>query len=169
MTAARQERKSRPIRAVALRVCLVGLAALCLPARPGGAATTEYVVTDRYSGLAISGFDPVAYFTEAAARPGRGDLELRHAGATWRFRNEGNRAACAADPGGVRPRVGGYAPVSGARGGSAPGHPEVWAIVEDRLYLFYTEAARAAFAENPSRAIEAAERHWPDVLRTLSP
>ena len=38
-------------------------------ALPIGAATTEYVVVDRNSGLAISGFDPVAYFTDGAAVP----------------------------------------------------------------------------------------------------
>ena len=123
------------------------------------AATTELIVTERHSGLAIGGFDRVAYFTDRAAKPGRADLELRHAGVTWRFRNEGNRAAFAAHPD----------PVAIARGSSTPGHPQVWLVVEDRLYLFHGDAARASFAEDPERTIEAAERHWPEVLRILSP
>ena len=66
-----------------------------------GAATTERVVVNRHTGLAIDGFDPVAYFVDGAPKHGRAELELRSGGATWRFRNEGNRAAFAARPGGL--------------------------------------------------------------------
>ena len=67
------------------------------------------------------------------------------------------------------PRFGGYDPVAVARGASAPGHAELWTIAEDRLYLFYNAAARDGFAGDPDAAIDAAERAWPAVLRTLSP
>jgi hypothetical protein len=42
-----------------------------------------------------------------------------------------------------------------------PGHPMLWRIADQRLYLFYSAEARAAFGANPDAAIEAAERHWP--------
>ena len=87
----------------------------------------------------------------------------------WRFRNEGNRAAFIANPEVYMPRFGGYDPVAVARGASALGHAELWTIAEERLYLFYTAAARDAFADDPDAAIGAAERVWPAVLRTLSP
>ena len=70
----------------------------------------------------------------------------------WRFRNEGNRAAFVADPEVYMPRFGGYDPVAVARGASAPGHPELWLIAEERLYLFYSAAARDAFAGDPGIA-----------------
>ena len=89
--------------------------------------------------------------------------------AAWRFRNEGNRAAFIADPAIFMPQFGGYDPVAIARGGSAPGHPELWIIAEDRLYLFYSAAARDAFVADPGPAIDAAERVWPAVLRRLAP
>jgi hypothetical protein len=41
---------------------LLALAGVLAAGLPGRAATTEWVVTDRNSGLAIHGFDPVAYF-----------------------------------------------------------------------------------------------------------
>src|SRR3954454_6886696 len=62
------------------------------------AATTERVVADRYTGLAIGGFDPVAYFTDAGPLQGLATLELSKDGVIWRFRNEGNRAIFVADP-----------------------------------------------------------------------
>ena len=167
MTAARQERKSHRQAAI---FAVLGLATVCwgLSSASFGAVTTELVVVNRHTGLAIDGFDPVAYFVDAAPEIGRAGLELRHAGVSWRFRNEGNRAAFAADPDIYMPRFGGHDPIAVARGAAAPGHPRLWCIAGQRLYLFYSETARSAFLRNPDRAIEAAERHWPEVLRSLT-
>ena len=131
------------------------------------AETPEPVVFNRYTGLALDGFDPVAYFVDGKPRAGRPDLELRSGGASWRFANEGNMAAFAADPDIYTPRFGGHDPLAVVRGAATPGHPELWLIVDDQLYLFYSEAARAAFARDSEGVIEAAERHWPDVVRTV--
>ena len=166
MTAARQERKLR--RFGAFLAAFLGTLALGGLASPStGAATTEWVVVNRYTGLAIDGFDPVAYFVDAAPKAGRAELELRSGGATWRFQNEGNRAAFAGAPGIYAPRFGGHDPIAVARGAATPGHPALWLIVEQRLYLFYSIEARSAFARDPTRAIEAAERNWPELQRTL--
>ena len=134
-----------------------------------GAATTEYVVVDRNSGLAISGFDPMAYFIDGAALVGKGEFELRHAGAVWSFRNEGNRSAFAADPEVYAPRFGGYDPVSIAGGLGIPGDPRIWVVSGERLYLFSLPDHRAAFLNDASRMIAAADRQWPSVQLTLSP
>ena len=150
-----------------LTLAAVGL--VSAPGRPIFAATTERIVSDPASGLAIGGFDPVAYFTDAAPRLGNSDFELSFAGVVWRFRNEGNRAAFVANPDVYMPRFGGYDPVAVARGASAPGHAELWVIAGERLYLFYSASARDAFAGDPGSAIDAAERVWPAVLRKLSP
>ena len=97
MTAQRQERYGwRPgIAFFALLASFFGVPGLDLTAH---AATTERVVVNRYSGLAIEGFDPVAYFTDSLASPGVPDFEAREAGAVWRFRNQGNRASFVAHP-----------------------------------------------------------------------
>src|SRR5262249_55397608 len=58
-------------------------------------------------GSSISGFDPVAYFTERAALPGKGSFERAVACGVWRFSNKGNHAAFAADPDDYMPRFGG--------------------------------------------------------------
>jgi hypothetical protein len=169
MTAARRQRKSRRL-ATLFFAALAGLAAAALVGNaPTGAATTERVVSDPRTGLAINGYDPVAYFTEAMPRLGRPEFELRFAGVVWRFRNEGNRAAFKADPEVYMPRFGGYDPVALVREANAPGHPELWIIAEDRLYLFYSSEARDAFAGDPGPAIDAAERVWPAVFRKLAP
>jgi hypothetical protein len=171
MTAARQERK--PARCAAFSKAFAGAWVVAMiwaagfASIPVRAATTEWVVTNRYTGLAIDGFDPVAYFVEAAPKEGRAELEFRSDGAVWRFLNEGNRSAFAAAPEVYTPRFGGHDPMALARGAATPGHPALWLIVEQRLYLFYSAEARAAFARDSEEAIEVAERNWPAVQRTL--
>lgn len=145
---------------------LLWMLALALPI---GAATTEQIVTDRNSGLAIHGFDPVGYFTEGAPTLGRGEYEYRHAGVVWRFRNSGNLAAFAADPDIYMPRYGGYDPVGVGRGAPLAGDPRHWIIVEQRLYLFQSPENKAIFAVDSARAEAAADEHWPKVLKTLVP
>jgi hypothetical protein len=167
MTTARQRRKS----VVAFGKLGLGLLLIAgiplLP--PAKAATTERIVIDPRRGLALSGFDPVAYFTDAQAVMGRGEIEYSFAGATWRFRNEGNRAAFAANPEVYAPSFGGYDPVAVARGVAAPGHPQIWVITGERLYLFYDSHARRAFTADPRGVAAAAERKWPALVRVLAP
>jgi YHS domain-containing protein len=168
MMAVQGKRKSRICPAIvfgtlagALIGCWTGIIQL-------SAATTERVVTDYHTGLAISGFDPVAYFTESRAISGRAELETRYAGAGWRFINEGNRAAFIADPEVYMPVFGGYDPVGVARGVAVSGHPEIWLIVGKQLYLFHNHQTRKSFADEPDKFIAAAYRQWPKVESTLS-
>jgi hypothetical protein len=138
-------------------------------AAPGAASVTERVVTDPLTGLAIGGYDPVAYFTDGKPALGRAEFEYRAEGVIWRFRNEGNRTAFAADIHVYRPRFGGYDPLAVGRGVGTAGHPDIWAIHGRRLYLFYDEKARAAFLAAPDEAVRRADETWAEVLRTLVP
>jgi len=167
MTAARQQRKPFPL-ALVLGLAL-GIAVLegIFAVSAILAASSDRIVIDADSGLALSGFDPVAYFTDGKPKIGRPGLELRRGDTIWRFRNEGNRAAFAEHPKIYTPRFGGYDPVAVARGVSVPGHPLFWSVTGDRLYLFYSAQARATFLAQPGNIIEAAERKWPEVARHI--
>jgi hypothetical protein len=160
---------SRRSRLPLMNVALV--AAICVALWAGTqapkAAPTDRLVVNPASGLAISGFDPVAYFTQEKAVLGRPDMELTQNGAVWRFMNEGNRAAFAAHPEVYTPQFGGYDPVAVDREASVPGHPQIWAVAGERLYLFYNDSARTAFLDNPGRIVDSAHRKWPDVARTI--
>jgi len=145
---------------------VVGL--LACRAAPLHALVGERVVSDRHTGLAIFGFDPVAYFVDAKPLAGRAEYELELPDAVWRFRNEGNRAAFAANPEIYRPRYGGYDPISIARGVAVAGNPTLWLVVGERLYLFYTRQARDAFGADPDTAIAAADERWPQVRAGLA-
>jgi hypothetical protein len=139
---------------------------VCATAAP--AAAPEPLVVNPNTGLALSGFDPVAYFTDGKPQFGRPELEFRNNGAVWRFRNEGDRAAFADHPEVYMPRFGGYDPVAVARGTSVPGHPLFWAVSGERLYLFYSAEARAEFLADPGGVIARATRKWPEVARGIA-
>jgi hypothetical protein len=165
MTAARQQRKPHYVLGLALGIAVfVGIFASSVIL----AAPSDRIVIDPHSGLAISGFDPVSYFTDGKPKMGRPDLELRLDATVWRFRNEGDRAAFADHPEVYTPRFGGYDPVAIARGASVPGHPLFWAVTGERLYLFYSATARADFLANPELIIERAARKWPEVAHSIA-
>lgn len=168
MSIARRFRKVRLlVAAICLGAALVSFGIL-IPSTDA-AATTERIVIDPASGLAINGIDPVSYFTEAAAKFGKADIEEAHAGVVWRFRNVGNRAAFIAHPEVYMPRFGGYDPVAVAQGKSVPGNPLHWAIKDRRLYLFFDARTRAAFMADIGRIAAEAEQHWPQVEKKLTP
>jgi hypothetical protein len=144
------------------------LASFGAPADPAQAATTERVVVNRYTGLAIEGFDPVAYFVDARPEVGLAGFEASDAGAVWRFRNEGNRASFVAHPDIYGPRFGGYDPVDVARGVTVAGNPRFWLVSGQRLYLFGREQTRDAFAADPERSLREANSHWPRLVQGLA-
>jgi YHS domain-containing protein len=164
MTAARQQRKPPLLFSALLGIAL---GAGILPPVGVPAATDSQLAVNADTGLAISGFDPVAYFTEGKALFGLPDIELNVDGSVWRFSNEGNRDAFERHPEVYAPRFAGYDPVAIDRGRSVPGHPLFWVVVGQRLYFFYSEKTRGTFLNDPGRIIDAAERKWPNVAHNL--
>lgn len=147
---------------------IASFAAQICPEFAARASTTERVVVNRFTGLAIQGFDPVAYFVDARPLVGRPDFEAFMAGAVWRFRNEGNRASFVAHPEIYGPQFGGYDPVDLGRGVTVAGNPWFWWISGQRLYLFSREASRDAFAADPERFLPEAHQRWPALEQDLA-
>lgn len=166
MTPQRRESYGCRLR-VAIFALLAGFLAAVRPDAAARAATTERVVVNHYSGLAIEGFDPVAYFTDAIAVRGKPDFEAAADGAVWRFLNEGNRASFAAHPEIYGPQFGGYDPVDVSRGVTVAGSPRIWLVSGSRLYLFGREDNRDVFAANPSRFLKEADKRWPALEQDL--
>jgi hypothetical protein len=166
MTAQRQERNGR--RPGNAFIALVSGAAVAGIALAAHAATTERLVADRITGLAIGGFDPVAYFTDAQPLVGQPGFEAAEAGAIWRFRNAGNRAVFVAHPEIYSPQFGGYDPTDVARGVAVAGSPKLWLVAGQRLFLFGRAESRDAFAADPARVLREARQHWPGLKETLA-
>lgn len=89
------------------------------------------------NGLAIQGYDPVAYFSKKAVE-GKKEFSYKYEGATYYFSTAGNRDAFIKDPARYEPQYGGWcAYAMGAVGKKVEVDPETFKIVDGKLYLFY--------------------------------
>ncbi|MHA1151869.1 MAG: YHS domain-containing (seleno)protein [Alphaproteobacteria bacterium] len=126
--------------AVLLCAVLVLQPLAALTAAP--AAAKDPVYTGIFSNLAVSGYDPVAYFVEGRPVEGRKAFEFEWNGATWRFADADNLAAFKADPEKFAPQYGGYCAWAVSQGGTASTEPELWRIVDGKLYLNYSKSVQ---------------------------
>lgn len=160
---------NRTTRRAFLGRLILGLGAASVGIRSAAATTSERIANDPLTGVALWGRDPVSYFVDGKPMAGQMDIDLRHAGVTWIFRNEGNREAFKASPDVYMPRFGGYDPVVLARNGIAAGHPDVFMIYQSRIVLFRDDRNRVAFIESPERIMTLAEMNWPQLRQRLTP
>lgn len=128
------------------------------------AAAKDPVSTGTFSSLAVSGYDPVAYFLEGRPVEGERALEFAWNGATWRFAIPENRAAFVADPEKFAPQYGGYCAWAVSQGYTASSDPETWRIVEGKLYLNYSKSIQGRWAQDVPGNIAKADTNWPGVL-----
>mgnify|MGYP000135608772 FL=1 len=114
-------------------------------------------------GLAIQGYDPVAYFTEG--RPVHGSPEFTHdyAGARWQFASAANRDAFAADPARYAPQYGGYCAWAVSQGYTASTDPAAWRIEGDKLYLNYSRSVQSRWEKDIPGNITKADANWPGL------
>lgn len=95
--------------------------------------------TDK-SGLAIQGYDPVAYFADNKAKKGSKDISAVYEGIRYRFASAQNMHAFKENPAKYEPQYGGWcAYAMGAKGEKVEVDPETFKIVNGRLYLFYNK------------------------------
>jgi len=130
-------------------------------ALPAQAAEPE---TFQINGLAIRGYDPVAYFTQGGPILGSGDFTTSHNGATWQFVNDTNKAAFIADPAKYGAQFGGYCAFAASKGYLAPTIPEAWTVYNDRLYLNANLRARELWLQDVPGNIAKGEANWPGIL-----
>ncbi len=136
----------------ARRAWFVIIAALGVVAHLAAPARAEPTYVSRGAdGLALSGYDPVAYFTEGKAEKGRLDLWTSWEGAVWRFSKPEHREAFMHDPERYAPQFGGYSAFELAtRGELQPGHPSYWRIVSGRLFVNRDRASHYLWQQTSS-------------------
>jgi len=149
----------------ALRTSRMAALLAALAIAPGAAVAADAAkpsaVNVSADNVVINGYDPVAYHTEQ--RPTRGNPAIRHAwnDAVWQFASAANRDLFAADPDRYAPRYGGFCAGGMSRGlVVVPLDPDLWVIVDGRLYLGARPSAITALKETPKETTAAADQHW---------
>lgn len=87
------------------------------------------------NGIAIRGYDTVAYFTLGKPQKGKNSFSTQWSGATWKFANQNHLDLFLAEPEKYAPQYGGYCAYGVATGNLVKIEPELWHIVDDKLYL----------------------------------
>ncbi len=114
-------------------------------------------------GVALKGYDPVAYFQQNAAVKGNPSISQSWSGVTWHFASEDNRAAFEAAPARYAPQYGGYCAYAAARGSLAPSDPEAFTVYNGKLYLNFSKSVRERWLEDRDAYIAQADANWPDL------
>ncbi len=127
------------------------------------------------TGFAVSGHDVVAYFgldqnpvgtVQPAPVAGRADITAEYNGATWAFSTEANRDAFLADPAKYAPQYDGHCAYGVSKGGKVPANPNLWRIVDGKLYLNITKNVVGFWEEDIPGNINLAEGNWADIEPT---
>ncbi len=139
------------------------LAAVLFAVQDARAAKSE-VFTGLVKGVAVGGYDPVAYFSNGKPVKGRQAISLQYKGATWHFSSEANRSKFESYPDNYAPQYGGYCSWAVSRGYTAKGDPLAWSVVDGKLYLNYNLDVLDTWKKNISENIAKANANWPQVL-----
>ena len=131
---------------------------------PAAAFAKDPVYTGTLSSLAVSGYDPVAYFTEGKPVEGDSAYEYKWNGATWRFASQANLDTFKANPEAYAPQFGGYCAWAVSQGYTASATPEAWRIVDGKLYLNYSKGVQSKWEQDVPGNIAKADKNWPKVL-----
>jgi hypothetical protein len=119
------------------------------------------------AGLALHGYDAVAYFTERKPVKGAASFEHEWNGATWRFASAANRDRFAQAPETFAPQFGGYCAWAVSRNYTADTDPEVFDIVNGKLYLNYSSLVQLRWKVDRTGNIRKAGQNWPNLTRPL--
>lgn len=135
---------------------------------PTAASLVTRIVADPLTGVAIEGYDPVTYFTEPEPQPGSPNYVHYWGGVPWYFVSAANRDVFVRAPEIYAPQFGGHCGMSLARGYLSDGKPNLFAIEQMKLYLFYSTANREAFLAAHEEAAAKAEANWRRLAKELS-
>jgi enamine deaminase RidA (YjgF/YER057c/UK114 family) len=122
--------------------------------------------------LSISGYDPVAYFTDGRPVQGSPEFEYIWHKLRWRFATEEHRALFVKDPEHYAPQYDGYCAMGTSNDAAAHKDtvdPEAWAIIDGKLYLAHNRYWIEKWRENAEEHIQHANASWPAVAALPDP
>jgi YHS domain-containing protein len=129
----------------------------------GGEPTGPVHTASKGDTLAVSGFDVVSYFTaDGVPVEGSEEFTVRYNGYDYRFASEDNARTFIAEPAKYAPAYGGYcAWAIGANDALAPGDPNVYEIVDGKLYLNFNEDVQAKWEADIPGFIASGDANYP--------
>lgn len=141
----------------------VGLGVVTLVVLVGFEQARAVPPVNTESGIAIKGYDPVAYFADG--KPVKGSPKHSHdwMGAQWQFASDDHKQQFIANPEKYAPRYGGYCAYAVSQGVTADIDPEAWKIVDGKLYLNLSPGVASIWLKDIPGYIAAADKNWPKL------
>ena len=127
-----------------------------------GAAFADALNVDS-TGLAVQGYDVVAYFTQDKPVKGESAFQYEHDGGIYHFSNAANRDVFASDPEKYVPAYGGYCAYGVVQGSKVPIEPDKFTIVDGKLYLNYNASVQSTWEKDIPGYITKADKNWTTV------
>jgi YHS domain-containing protein len=121
------------------------------------------VNVDRH-GIGISGYDPVAYFTDAKAVKGNPAINSSSDGAIYYFATPANKASFDANPSKYEPQFGGFCAYGLSRNSLVEIDPTAFQIVNGRLLLQYSKGILEKFNKDAVANLQKADQNWPILV-----
>lgn len=148
--------------AAAVGLSIASAALVGSPAMALIPTSTSAVNTDE-QGIALHGYDPVAYFTVGKPTKGSARHTATFDGATYHFSSAANKARFQANPAAYAPQFGGFCAMGVALEKKLDGDPNVWKIVGDKLYLNVNPDVAVAWSRDIPGNIDKAQDNWPSI------
>ena len=115
------------------------------------------------NGVAIKGYDPVAYFTDHKPIKGVPEYRADYEGATYEFTSVAHRILFVEAPEKYVPQFGGFCAYGTALGHKADVDPTAFTIVDGKLYLNYNAKVMTSWRQDIPGYIVKATKAWPNV------
>jgi YHS domain-containing protein len=129
-----------------------------------GAIHAKVLVNVDKAGLALQGYDPVAFFVDGMPVQGRADLTATYLGATYRFSTEQHKVTFNQDPARYAPAYGGFCAYAVSQDHTAPVEIDTWQIVDGRLLLNYNLKVKGMFDAAREANVKKADSNWPNLV-----
>ncbi|TQV85079.1 YHS domain-containing (seleno)protein [Aliikangiella coralliicola] len=112
-------------------------------------------------GVAIGGYDPVAYFRSGTPVKGESKHQVSNNGVSWYFSSEENKKLFELTPAKYQPQYGGFCAFATSKGFTAVSSPEAWHIEQNKLYLFNDKNVRETWISEISDGVIAqSDKNW---------
>lgn len=115
-------------------------------------------------GVAIQGYDPVAFFTQNAPVKGRAELTSQYNGATYQFASKKDKELFDKEPAKYEPIFGGYCAFGVSKNKLVPVDVEAFQIMDGKLVLQYSKSVRDSFNKDPKGNLTKATQNWPELV-----
>ena len=128
------------------------------------AQAVEEINLGYFSDVAMDGYDAVDYFTRSKPVKGKKIYSYVWKQASWLFSSESNLKQFIASPEAFAPQYGGYCSNQMSLGNLSDIDPDVWHIIDNKLYLFGHDDGRQRWSTKTNQRISKANHHWQSHL-----